>query len=161
MAFAMEYHESPLPHDTLPPLHRRYPRSVLYVQTSPFISDTQKPIYSTNHGQTNSSRTSASRPVMQLTFPQDVRDLSASPHPRPYLVWSTSYRNWRICIFLFLFLVLTGFIVFGIIVAESQSFLRPSHPLLSCRHLIHTRWSECNNWHSAPHPFLVFISISI
>ena len=83
MAFAVEHHESPLPHDTLPPLHRRYPRSVLYVQTSPFISDTQEPIYSTNHGQTNSSRTSASRPVMQLTFPQDVRDPFRLPAPAP------------------------------------------------------------------------------
>ena len=84
MAFAVEHHESPLPPNTLPPLHRRHSCPLLYVQAFPPSFVIYGNHYSINHGQTNSSRTSALRPVMQPTFPQDVRTFSASPYsPTP------------------------------------------------------------------------------
>ena len=77
---------------------------VLYCTSKrpPFISDTQEPIYSTNHGQTNSSRTSALRPVIQPTFPQDVRTFSASPHspiPRAHILFDGHYIEIDVSVF--------------------------------------------------------------
>ena len=86
MAFAVEHHESPLPPNTLPPLHRRYPRSVLYVQTSPFISDTQEPITQPTTDRPTQAEHQRRDLSCNLRSRRMYVTLSASPHPRPYLV---------------------------------------------------------------------------